>query len=176
VACVDKIACVIARPPPRWPTLTTFVPAGARADAPQLQKRPQPSSWTRRHASTEHSQHRGRLPGPGTAQSTPSAHAREPQHGPKLAPASTLHGRASCSLNGPPRHRRAVRWRLGRPGPRQTASPEGRGHRAGSARTHVQPEARASATPPTASPGAQRARTPAAQRPRRTACRLRAAA
>ena len=59
------------------------------------------------------------------------------------------HPALDCPLNGPLRHRPAFRWRLGRPGPRRTASAEGRGDRAGSARTQVQPEARLSATPST---------------------------
>ena len=73
-------------PPPRLPSLTTLVASGARAGPPQLQIWPQPSTCARRHRSSERGRHHRSQPGPGAPHSTPSAHAREPQPAPKLAP------------------------------------------------------------------------------------------
>ena len=93
----------------------------------------------------------------------------------KVGSGRTARRRASCPLNGPPRHRPAFRWRLRRAGPRQPASGEGWGGRAGSSSVHVRREGRPAATPLRGSPAAKRACPPAAQRPRRAGCRLGAA-
>ena len=96
-----RLLCV---PPPRWPMLITFVPPGAHGVWPELQKCPPPSTYTRRRHSSEHGQHRVRQPGPGTARSTTSAHARTPQPSPKLAPAV----RCTGALPAHPTARRAT--------------------------------------------------------------------
>ena len=72
----------------------------------------------------------------------------------KVGSARTARRRASCPLNGPPRHRPAFRWRLRRAGPRQPASGEDWGGRAGSSSVHVRREGRPAATPLRGSPAA----------------------
>ena len=73
-------------PPPHWAPVTTSIAAGARGEAPQQQRWPQPSTWTSPHHVSEHGRHLRSRPGPGAAHITPPAHVLTPQHAPKLTP------------------------------------------------------------------------------------------